>query len=413
MAGSTCTSKEQVRSSATESLRAHIITKTELLFVSNAGGLEIINDFDLTLDIHVATAVLTVLLKVSEEAFVRFPLRDMLNLNCWLAMIPPPPLDNHGVRIEGAPANAALTDLDMTAKELGLQLYCHNCTSKALLELSDLLASPESSEDMTKVVNNVFQSITRNLKGGFVQDQINRLLVEAPNQCGHTDEFDPKATPVTYEMFETSNASSTSSYITMLVVILIPILLMIAMAFCVKRSMLQRHKKWMLGLPSERVFLIHQKQERSDHREAELNELTSSMYKSQDIPLFVRQLIPIVVVANIGFFLSGHLNKGGRVLIDLAFAGESFQIDDFYTFSIGQSALDMWHNGGKELAVLILLFSGVWPYTKQLITLALWFLPPSVVSCTRRGQFLNWLDILAKWSMIDIMVMLITIVGFR
>jgi len=75
--------------------------------------------------------------------------------------------------------------------------------------------------------------------------------------------------------------------------------------------------------------------------------------------------------------------------------------------------LDLWHAGGEVLAALILLFSGIWPYTKQLITLALWFLPPSVVSVSRRGQFLLWLDLLAKWSMIDIFVLLITVAGFR
>jgi hypothetical protein len=363
-----------------------------------------VNDFDLTLDVHAATMILTILLKVSEEAFVRFPLRDILNLNCWLAAIPPPPLDSRGVPMEGAEPSAGLTYLDVKARQLNLRIDCHNCSSPALYEFSNALSKPETPEEMTDVVNRILHSTTRHFRGGYIQDQINRLLVEAPKHCSHTDDYDPYALPAVYEHFEAKDTNS-ASFTTMLVVVLIPIFLGILIILAVKQLVVRSNKKWLSALPSERVFLIQQKQERAEQKEEELNKLTQSMYRSQDIPLFVRQLIPIIVVANIGFFLSGHLNKGGRVLIDFVFAGESFQLDNFYTFSLGQSTVDMWHNGGKELAMLILLFSGVWPYTKQLITLALWFLPPSMVSCSRRGQFLLWLDILAKWSMIDIIVM--------
>lgn len=344
---------------------------------------------------------------------MRFPLRDILDVNCWLATIPPPPLDRHGVRIEGSEPSAALTDVDINAKKLNLRLNCHNCSSPALLDLSESLAAPKSAEEITDVVNRLLGSITSSFKGGYIQDRINRILVEAPKRCGHTDAYDINPTPATYEFFEYRKDQSSSSFTTLLVVILIPICFALASALGVRQVVLKRHQNWLVALPSERVFLIQQIQEKEEQKDAELDELTQSMFRSQDIPLFVRQLIPIVVLINIGFFLSGHLNKGGRVMIDFVFAGETFQLDNFYTFSIGQSTVDMWHNGGKELAMLILLFSGVWPYTKQLITLALWFLPPSVVSCSRRGQFLVWLDILAKWSMVDIIVMLITVVGFR
>jgi hypothetical protein len=69
--------------------------------------------------------------------------------------------------------------------------------------------------------------------------------------------------------------------------------------------------------------------------------------------------------------------------------------------------------GGKELAILILIFSGIWPYTKQLITLVVWFLPPSMLSISKRGNILLWVDWLAKWSMIDIFVIVICIAAFR
>jgi len=376
------------------------------------GNDDIINDFDLKLDIHSASIVLTALLKLSAEAFVKFPLRDILNFNCWLAMIPPPPLDEYGILKVGAEPTAALTHLDIIASKLDMKLNCHNCTSPALLKFSRLLQAPGSSEDLTDLANRLVGSVTSKLGGAFVQDQINRFLAEAPRHCPHSSGYDPNA-HVDYKIIGVSKISSPSSFISMLITIMVPLLFVILAAFGVNKTVQRRQKQWLKALPSERVFLIQQRQDASDQREKEINELTSSMYTSKSIPFIWRQIVPFIVLVNILFFLSGHLSKGGRILIDFVLAGESFRIDDFFIFSIGQSTIDLWHAGGKALALFILLFSGIWPYTKQLITLALWFLPPSVVSCTLRGKILVWLDILAKWSMIDIMVMLITVAGFR
>ena len=47
------------------------------------------------------------------------------------------------------------------------------------------------------------------------------------------------------------------------------------------------------------------------------------------------------------------------------------------------------------------------------MTLALWFTPTSWVSVSNRGSALLWLDWLAKWSMIDIFVLIISLAAFR
>jgi len=47
------------------------------------------------------------------------------------------------------------------------------------------------------------------------------------------------------------------------------------------------------------------------------------------------------------------------------------------------------------------------------MTLALWFLPPKIVSVTRREKLLLWLDALAKWSMVDIFSFIVILVSYR
>jgi Paraquat-inducible protein A len=101
------------------------------------------------------------------------------------------------------------------------------------------------------------------------------------------------------------------------------------------------------------------------------------------------------------------------VNVEAEIAGEKFQIDNFFEFSIAQSIIEIWQAGGKELAFMMMIFSGIWPYTKLLMTMILWFMSPSSLSISRRGSVLLWLDFLGKWSMIDIFVLVISIAAFR
>jgi hypothetical protein len=83
---------------------------------------------------------------------------------------------------------------------------------------------------------------------------------------------------------------------------------------------------------------------------------------SKDIPLLARLLIPVVILGNVALFLSGHLSLGGTVNISGGFAGQAFNVDGFFEFSMVKSTIEMWNAGGRALAILIAVFSGVWPY---------------------------------------------------
>lgn len=81
----------------------------------------------------------------------------------------------------------------------------------------------------------------------------------------------------------------------------------------------------------------------------------------------------------------------------------------------------------NENPQLIAIFSGLWPYAKQVSTLVLWFSPPTPPrsltrfgfvkrlwpSSKRRGNMLSWLDALGKYSFIDIFVLVVAMVAFR
>ena len=47
------------------------------------------NEVDISVDLYTAKAGATVLLRIAEDAFLKFPLKDTTNIFCWLATILP------------------------------------------------------------------------------------------------------------------------------------------------------------------------------------------------------------------------------------------------------------------------------------------------------------------------------------
>jgi hypothetical protein len=376
--------------------------------------MQIRNDLDVSVDLSTANVILKAMVKIAESRFYGFPLRDILDYNCWLAMIPAPVLDSRGVRVEDADATAELEELAASIARMNLSISCVECSSPRMSELTELLSSQEAQEDATEVANMLLDYITELMGGNFLQVQIDRLLNDAARMCPHSPTYAADAKALEFEPFEATNNEYTTSYLVLLGGVTLGLIVCVGVGVLTIRCIVRRrHKKWLGRLPPHQVRRLGRQQDREQEVESELNATTRSMFQSPEIPKFVRWIMPLILVVNIGFFLSGHLNLGATVNIEAELAGEKFRVEKFFEFSMARSTVDIWNAGGRELAVMILIFSGIWPYTKQLMTLALWFLPPTSLSISRRGSILLWLDWLAKWSMIDIFVLVISIAAFR
>ena len=386
-----------------------------LISLLGAGDIHLSNEVDISLDLTAATIVLEALLKVAEIPFFEFPLKDIQNLNCWLATLPSPVLDPRGIREPGSSVSAALFHLAISLKNLKLNITCISCSSPEMEDLSKLLSTPEAADDVMVVANKILDFATKFLGGEFLQVQIDRMLADAPAKCPHSAAYNPQFAAHKYESFESVDrkGESVAFLVAILVVMGCLIVIVMVLSLVIKFVVHRRSKTWVHTLSNERVKLLYQLQLSEQEKEKELNHTTTSMFHSKDIPVWVRYFIPAVVVVNIGFFLSGHLNLGASVNIVAKLAGETITVENFFEFSLAQSTIDIWKAGGKQLAILIVLFSGVWPYTKQCVTFVLWFLPPKQVSITRRGSIFLWLDALAKWSMVDIFVLIVSITAFR
>ena len=386
--------------------------------IDNAGGVEISNNVEISFDMHTASVLATLMLKISKSKLLGFPLIDVFDLNCWMATIPAPTLNEQGISVGDDEVYATIVDFAASVANLNLNVSCVECSSLGIIELSELLTSSgEAQDDVALLANTLLLSTSDIIKGDLLQVQIDRLLNDASKQCRHSPNYDPNFSrnKQDYNEFEAVEIEGSTTYLVFVGVASLALVLVVALlAFSIRFFTRRRHSRWMSTLPMEQVEALKHIRRSDVALESALNATTNSMFQSsEDIPCILRWGMPFIILGNIALFISGHLNLGATVNIEATVAGETIKIDEFFEFSMAKSTIDIWNAGGKELAILILVFSGIWPYTKQLITLVLWFTPTSWVPISRRGSMLVWLDWMAKWSMIDIFVLIICLAAFR
>jgi hypothetical protein len=312
---------------------------------------------DIGVDLRSTNLVGTFFLKMLEDNFFSFPVEDIFELNCWLSTIPAPALDPQGIREEGTDPTLVIRELTVAADDMNFTFGCIDCSSPKLNEVPVLLASPDAREDATESANNVFDYFLSLTQGddSFAQTRIDRYLAEAPKRCRHRPEYEANTTKSTtqYQSFETepSSEDSITFIVAMIAVGGIVAVSSLVIVIVVRWLVSKRQRRWLASLPDEQVLVIYKEQQQDDEKEEERNALTQPMYKSTELPALVRYLVPVILVANIGLFLSGHLSLGGSVRIYLQLAGEELVVDDFYSFSIAQSAIELYNAGAKELGV--------------------------------------------------------------
>jgi len=399
------------------------------ILTDDSGSIE--HNLRIEANMEALSLALTAMLEVVKSRLYGFPLKDIMNLQCWLATLRVPTLnDRTGIRIPTESYTAGIADLKASLARMNVDVTClgiegegsneNDCGSIGMEEWVDIMTTTEAQAGATESMNLVLAYAASLLSGGgaILQTPIDRILNEAPMQCPHHPNYNLEALlPVSYESVEVLPEHE-YSYEYLILWGSIALALIVAFAVTaagIRCSVRRKNRRWLASTSitsEDRSHLARQQQEKDDIEEG-LNDTTRSMFCSREIPVLVRWGMPLVVLGNIALFLSGHLNLGATVYIEANLAGETIKVDDFFDFAIARTTIDMWKAGGKSLAILILVFSGVWPYTKQILTLILWFLPTSWMSISTRGTYLIWIDRLAKWSMIDIFVIVVCIASFR
>ncbi len=348
---------------------------------------------------------------------MQFPIEDMNNLNCWLSVIKDSPLNDQGLREEGTDPTLALKNLKIVMESIRLQFDCVECSSPKVQEIARTFDyADQVHEDVTRLANSTIHYITDLLSGGILQVPIDRMKADAPRRCPHDPRFESvNANSTQYEPLDDVVMTKPSIKLITSLALMIGVGVMLASIWKVTVHVItaKRHNSWSNTLNPDSI-MPHKKKELLERKKLSLlDEGTPTMFQSPTIPSYIRFGVPIIILANIGFFMSGHISLAASIDIDAQIGGEAIQIKEVLTFSVVDSVVDMWEAKAKELAVLIVLFGIVWPYSKQFIVLFLWFAPTRITSVNRRESILSWLDALGKWSFIDMFVMIGGMPSFR
>ena len=135
-----------------------------------------------------------------------------------------------------------------------------------------------------------------------------------------------------------------------------------------------------------------------------LHKPSSLMFHSR-VPIVVRHLVPISILLTIAMLLASNLSTGASVVAIISQKERVFRLPSLFDFGLYNTAQDMLQAKIYPLFLLVVGFSGIWPYAKLFLMLATWATPESLLSKDRRGVLLLKLDALSKFSLVDTYVL--------
>ena len=138
----------------------------------------------------------------------------------------------------------------------------------------------------------------------------------------------------------------------------------------------------------------------------------ASLFLHPHIPIFWRIFIPLAILCTIAVFISSNSSTGASVFVVFDI-GRRIQVPSLFNFGLINSIKEMCKAEVYFLALIVLLFSGIWPYLKLILMLISFVLPASILNKRKRENILMSLDATGKWSILDSYVMILMLVAFH
>lgn len=108
--------------------------------------------------------------------------------------------------------------------------------------------------------------------------------------------------------------------------------------------------------------------------------------------------VPVLIVISLGLLFAGWSLPTLKLTKVIFFTS---------TYSIWAGITELWKSKHYFLAGVIFFFSMIFPTAKLLGLMGIWFAP---LTRDIRNKYLNWLELLGRWSMLDVFVVAILIV---
>ena len=398
--------------------------------------LDIDDDFELSLSMQGARLLLDILLQIDQGKFWSLTLDELTVLTNYLSTL----------------AAARPEHFKLDFESFGLHINCRSCSSSLLRLMASNLEEPVNIAQLTQTVNSFLTNVGEHFVSDPKVQEHYRLMLAAYSddalnmelnrsgcldvmpackiwasalQCDINPEYMHKhcrlSCGICAQPTEGDSGTATSDGTTLGVVIgavlfavcMVGVCLSGACAMCSRKTTM--HVGPAVSLTASPTLFPTLSLSDS----AEVIELPdqvrrgTSLYRSRAVPVCWRIAVPTCLFFNVCLFLSGHLSIGATVDVDAHIAGDHVRIDRFVEFSLGNSLKDMYNANAMVLFYFVGSFSGLWPYTKLLLLSYCWFAPVGCLGTTRRGSLLAMLDYAGTWSLIDLYVLVMCMLGFH
>lgn len=230
-----------------------------------------------------------------------------------------------------------------SVSDLAFNVSCVKCSGPRIPELSTLISGLKDSDDVTNFANGIFNFTTKLINGDFLQIAADRAVTDSKYLCPHSALYDANFTRRNYTSASDSQDESAVSFFVGIVIVSGALLLIVLAAILITRFIVRRrHGKWLETLPPSSLRILRRHQSLKIETNTTLDTSTSSMFRSDSIPLWIRLAMPVVIIGNIGFFLSGHLSLAANVSIMATLGGQTFEDGGLFEFSVAKSTIQIW-----------------------------------------------------------------------
>ena len=149
--------------------------------------------------------------RLETMAIMNFPIKDLLEVQCWLATMPVPALNELGFRIDPEEERGLiLTEFANKWTDLSVEVECISCTSKGLNMLPTLLDLLKTTNVTTVLASRVKFVVDDLVASDSFQTFLDRMLEGAGMSCPHHAAYVDEATDPDYAPLPFPDLSPTS-----------------------------------------------------------------------------------------------------------------------------------------------------------------------------------------------------------
>lgn len=319
------------------------------------------NHMELEVETDSIALLATAAVKLVEDSFLNFPIDDVLDLQCWLASLAPTKLNSDGKKLSGTQSSLFLPELDVLVGDFfRFDLSCIECsgpTAEWVVNLTNTLDDEDSLISPNEIIKAGI-SLLINGEDSVFQTQVDRMLADAPQFCRHHRDYNPNMTsalrPVHIDISHLKASKPEDESHSFLVAVLalggLAILGFAAAVVVLYVALSLHYRSWLANLPHQQVMALKAAAQKEHDRQRRRDLLAGPMFLSKQIPLFMKVLVPIALLASAGLFLCGILSSAVMVKLNAMVGGlEVYEAD--LPFTVANVAMNAWALGGRALAV--------------------------------------------------------------